>query len=171
MKKPFVVIDASFWINCVYLELNIFLIDYFNLIFTTKVKEKLLFSKKHDFFKKSKDITLFEEYLSLNKNVIKDPTKLSFTNQLSKNSGKLYSISLAKEKKYGVFIDDGFPYDVCGKNNILRMNSVDFIIFLYLKKEIDKNKAINLINSLNFRVKEKYLLKGIDKIKILKKAV
>lgn len=168
MKKPIIVVDASFWINCIYLNLDSYLFEYFTLKFTNKVKLEILFSKKHDFFKKSKDVLLFEKYLSLNKDSIKDPSKIYFTDLLSKKSGELYSISLAKEKNYGILIDDGVPYDVCSKNNVSCMNSIDFIIFLYIKKRINFKDAINLINSLKFRVKEKYILNAIKYIKKIK---
>lgn len=168
MKKPIIVVDASFWINCIYLNLEEHLFEYFTLKFTSKVKLEILFLKNHDFFKKSKDILLFEEYLSLNKDSIKDPFKLYFTNLLSKDSGELYSISLAKQENCGVLIDDGNPYDICGQNNIFHMNSVDFIIFLYIKKKISITKAIDLINFLKFRVKEKYILDAIKYIKKIK---
>jgi len=168
MKKPIVVVDASFWINCVYLNLESYLFNYFILRFTTKVKAEIIFLKHHDFFKKSRDIFLFEEYVSLNKDSIKDPSKLYYINLLSKDSGELYSISLAKEENGGILIDDGPPYNVCDQKNIPRMNSIDFIIFLYIKKEFDINRAINLINSLKFRFKEKYIFNAIEYIKKIK---
>jgi hypothetical protein len=45
------------------------------------------------------------------------------------------------------------------------MNTIDFIVFLYLKKRITYKEGISLIESLKFRVKEKYIAQAINYIK------
>jgi len=169
MKKPCAVIDTSFWVHLVYLDIDNYLIKYFNIYFPNKVKSEILYFKHFDYFYKSTDISVFERLLQANQLTIKDPKQLIDSSELQKDSGEHHLISLAKENSYGVFIDDGIPYDLCSKMNILRMNSVDFIIFLYIKKEITKEKGIELMIKLSHKIKQKYIEEGIKFINNIKR--
>lgn len=167
--KSKVVVDASFWINVVFLELDGFLLDYFDLIFVSKVKSEICEFKKYDYFYLSKDIKIFEQLLSDDIIKIQNPKSIpkKYISELEKDSGELYTLSLAKEKKYGVLIDDGNPYDFCKNENIIRMNTIDFIIFLYIKNELTRNKAIDYIRKLNYKIKDRYIEKAIVYLKNL----
>jgi len=162
MKKP-VVIDASFWINIVYLELYSYVSIYFELIFVSKVKSEICVPRKHDYFYLSEDIKIFNDLLANGNSKIENPKKIlkKYYSELEKDSGELYTIALAKEKNYGVLIDDGNPYDFCKMQQISRMNTIDFIIFLYIKRNLTKTQSIEYIQKLNLKVKEKYIKQAI----------
>ena len=72
MTKPCAVIDTSFWIHVVYLEIDKYLIKYFDIFFPNKVKSEILYFKHFDYFYKSTDIFIFEKLLQDNQLTIKD---------------------------------------------------------------------------------------------------
>jgi len=158
--KPKIVMDASFWINITYLDLEKYLVKYFNICLVTKVEEEILNNSEHKIYD-SKDM---EKYLELKNtevisiiNPLNIPKKL--LDNLQSNSGELYTIAVGIEEKIIICIDDGNPYNFCFKEGLNPINSIDFIYFLYLKKEISSKQSINYINKLHGRIKSSYIEK------------
>ncbi len=162
-SKPSAVIDTSFWIHLVKLDLTDKFIELYDLVFTKKVEEELLAFKKIHLYSPL-DLDIFNQLKLKNKLKIIDPKYISkeINNSISNDSGELFSLSLAQEKNYIVFIDNGIPYDFCKKNKINVMNMIDFCILLYILKKISlddlQNKIIQLDN-LN-TIKYKYMNEG-----------
>jgi predicted nucleic acid-binding protein len=157
------IIDSSFWINITRVDLNKSLIDYFNLYSTNKVKEELFdFYERKGYF--SKDSYIFKLYLETDFIYLKDPKEISLKikQNLSKDSGELYSVALLKEID-GVFLtDDKGAINFCKKNNILVITSVYFIVRLYKDQLISKEKAEFSIMQLKGKISKEYLSSALN---------
>lgn len=159
--KPKIVVDASFWINIVYLSLEKYLTKYFDICVVSKVEEEILNNSEHKIYD-SEDMEIFLE-LKKNKQItIKNPINIPkrLLDNLQNHSGELYTIALGIEDKINIFIDDANSYNFCLKEGIDPINSIDFIYFLYLKKEINSKKSVNYINKLQGRIKASYIEKA-----------
>ncbi len=141
-NKVNAVIDSSFWINLSRVDLTKFLLDYFAIYSTIKVKEELFdFYERKGYF--SKDSYLFKLYLEADFIILKDPKEitLKIKQELSKDSGELYCAALLKEIG-GVFLtDDKGALNFCKNNNLFAITSVYFIVRLYKDNLISKEKA------------------------------
>lgn len=157
-NKVNAVIDSSFWINLSKVNLTKFLLDYFTLYSTTRVKEEIFdFYKKKGYF--SKDSYLFKLYLEADFIILKDPKEitLKIKQELSKDSGELYSVALLKEIG-GVFLtDDKGPFNFCKNNNLFAITSVYFIVRLYKDNIISKEKATSLIMQLKGKISNTHI--------------
>lgn len=160
-SKKLIVIDTCFWINIVHLDLQDFFLKYFKIIVVKKVEEEIL-DKTTKRIYITKDMKI---YLTLKDNglvILKDPKNISksLINNSDLLSGELYSIALALENKILFASDDFWAIDFCNHNNIVCLNSVYFILFLYNKKEISKNLALKKLNLLKNRIKLEFILEG-----------
>jgi predicted nucleic acid-binding protein len=152
------VIDSSFWINLSKVDLNKFLLDYFNLYSTIKVREELFdFYEKNNYF--SKDSYLFKLYLEADLITLKEPKEisLSISKELSKNSGELFSTALLKEINGVILVDDKGALNFCKKNNLFAITSVYFIVRLYKDKYITREKAEFSINQLKGKIQKSHI--------------
>ncbi len=170
-KKIKAVVDSSFWININRIDLVDALYNYFELIFTKKVEDELLINKK--MFYIPKDILKYNELKNQNQISIQNPKKIDcdLWNKLSKTSGEMQSIALAKEINAVVLIDNGAAIEYCKKNKIKLVNSINFIIYNYYLDKISYNKAKQNINTLSPFIKKTYIKKEIillNKIKGVK---
>jgi predicted nucleic acid-binding protein len=165
-KLPILVVDSCFWINIVYLELEEYLLKYFNLFFVFKVTEEILNINGNKLYD-SKDMDILKKLIDNKKVILKNPKEIpeKINNCIENDSGELYSVALALEKKGIVATDDGAVINYCIENNIFIMTSVRFSLFLYAKKEINKNKTIILLKKMNRRIKHKYIEEGINYLK------
>jgi predicted nucleic acid-binding protein len=118
-----------------------------------KEAEKMYDSIDMEIYSKLKDRRLI---------TIKNPQNFSkkLIDNLQSNSGELYSIALAIEQNMLICLDDGNPYNFCLQENLSPINSVDFIQFLYLKKEINSQQAIEYVSKLQGKMKPKYIENG-----------
>jgi predicted nucleic acid-binding protein len=170
-KKVKAVVDSSFWININRVDLVNILNDYFELIFTKKVEEELLITKK--MFYIPKDIIKYNELKNKKLITIQNPKQIDrdLWNRLSKDSGEMQCIALAKEINAVVLIDNGAAIEYCKKNKIMLINSINFIIYYYYLDKITFDQAIQKINVLSPFIKKKYVEKEIillNKIKGVK---
>ncbi len=156
-----IVVDASFWINVVYLGLEEYLEKYFNIFFVSKVEAEILNNSSHKLYD-SIDMDKYSSWKQKGIITVKDPQKIpkKLLDNLESNSGELFTIALAIEEEQAIFIDDGKPYNFCVKEKLFVVNCVDFIYFLYLKKEINSKEYIFLINKLSGRIKKEYIEKA-----------
>src|SRR5574343_998374 len=98
--KPKAIIDTSFWIHLVKLNLVEQFIQLWNIVVTRKVEEEL-----QDFVRiklyTPLDLEIYNDLKSKGTIQIKDPKSIpkDIDNQITSNSGELYSIALAKEDK------------------------------------------------------------------------
>jgi len=160
--KPKAIIDASFWIHLIKLELEEIFLQYYEIITTTRIEEEILYCNNFKYFiYKPKDIKLYENFKKENKIQIKNPKTISkeLESQISKNSGELQAIALAKENNYIVFIDNGRPNEYCIKNNILSATIIDFLIFLNNNKILTKKEILYKINLIKNSLPKNYLKK------------
>lgn len=147
--KPKAIIDTSFWIHLVKLNLVEQFIQLWNIVVTRKVEEEL-----QDFVRiklyTPLDLEIYNDLKSKGTIQIKDPKSIpkDIDNQITSNSGELFSIALAKEDKIIVFIDNGITYDFCKRNNIFAANNIDFCLKLVEDNKLTKEEALNKLNIL-----------------------
>jgi hypothetical protein len=163
--KAKAIVDTSFWIHLVKINLEDKFLELYDIIVPTKVEEEILFCNTFKFMiYKPKDIKVYEKLKSLNKieniNPCVIPKELS--SQISKNSGELYAISLSKEKDVIVFIDNGRPYDFCIKNKIKTGTIIDFLVYLKEENQLNLSEIKEKIKILENSISKK-LLKDIKK--------
>lgn len=96
------------------------------------------------------DLEIYNDLKSKGTIQIKDPKSIpkDIYNQITSNSGELYSIALAKEDKIIVFIDNGIPYEFCKQNQILAANIVDYLVRQYEQKQFTKEQTLEKLNIL-----------------------
>lgn len=161
--KPKAIIDTSFWIHLVKLNLVEQFIQLWNIVVTRKVEEEL-----QDFVRiklyTPLDLEIYNDLKSKGTIQIKDPKSIpkDIDNQITSNSGELYSIALAKEDKIIVFIDNGIPYEFCKQNQILAANIVDYLMRQYEQKKFTKEQTLEklmILESLK-SMKLKYIEKA-----------
>jgi predicted nucleic acid-binding protein len=151
--KQKAILDTSFWIHLNKMELQNIFIKYYDIVIPKKVEDEIIYCNSFKFMiYKPKDFYTYEEFKKNNQISIINPKKISseLSTQISKNSGELFAIALAKEKNWIVFIDNGRPNKYCLNNNIKTATIVDFIIFLKIEKKITKTeikKKINIIKT------------------------
>lgn len=167
MKDRFnCILDSSFWINICKIGLSEYLFKYFNLFSSKKVFDELsIHSKSYIYL--PQDYLLFQKYVKEDLIIIKKNYILKDVNlSLSKDSGEVYTISLAKKNKYIVLMDDNGPLKYCIKNKIEFLTSIHFLIFLYKKNELSKTEVLDKILKLKNSINENYIivaLKYLDK--------
>lgn len=156
-----IVIDSSFWINITFLRLEEYLIKYFKIYFVSKVESEILNENKFKIYD-SLDMEIYRSFKERNLFFVKDPQNVPkrLLDSLESNSGELYTVSLALEENATVFIDDGRPYNFCLKEKLFPVNSIDFVYFLYLKKDLNKSDSILIIDRLKGRIKSEYIEKS-----------
>jgi hypothetical protein len=161
--KPKAVVDTSFWIHLVKLNLVESFTQLWNIVVTRKVEEEL-----HAFVRiklyTPLDLEIYNELKSNGTIQVKDPKSVpgNINSQITNNSGELFSIALAKEDKIIVFIDNGIPYDFCKRNQILAANIVDYLMRQYEQKKFTKEQTLEklmILESLK-SMKLKYIEKA-----------
>ncbi|MDD3244550.1 MAG: hypothetical protein PHU47_00165 [Candidatus ainarchaeum sp.] len=147
--KPKAVIDTSFWIHLVKLNLVEEFIELWNIVITRKVEEELQAFVRIKLYTPL-DLEIYTDLKSKEIIKIKDPKAIpkEINSQITSDSGELYSIALAKEEKIIVFIDNGIPYDFCKINNILVANNIDFSLKLVEDNKLTKEEVLNKLNIL-----------------------
>jgi hypothetical protein len=156
--KPKAVVDTSFWIHLVKLNLFEEFTQLWDIVFTRKVEEELLAFVRIKLYTPL-DLEIYNELKSKGTIQVKDPKSIpkDIDSQITASSGELYSIALAKEDKIIVFIDNGIPYDFCKRNNIDVMNIPDLCLFLVdrniLSLDIANQKLIQLENLKSMKLK------------------
>lgn len=147
--KPKAVIDTSFWIHLVKLNLVEQFIQLWDILVTKKVEEELQAFVNIKLYIPL-DLEIYNDLKSKGIIQIKNPKNIpkNIDNQITKNSGELFSIALAKENKIIVFIDNGIPYDFCKKNKILVANNVDFCLKLLLDNKLTREEALSKLEIL-----------------------
>lgn len=147
--KPKAVVDTSFWIHLVKLNLVEEFIELWNIVITRKVEEELQAFVRIKLYTPL-DLEIYTDLKSKEIIKIKDPKAIpkDIDSQITSDSGELYSIALAKEEKIIVFIDNGIPYDFCKRNNILAANNIDFSLKLVEDNKLTKEEALNKLDIL-----------------------
>ena len=159
------VIDSSFWININKVNLARYLLDYFALYSTKKVREELLDHPKKD-LNIPKDAELFKSLIDAGLISIAVPILIpkDIRQLLSEDSGEVYVLSLAKERNMSVLLDDNGPLQYCEKNKIRLFTSIHFIYLLYRDNIISKQDAIDKIMQLKKSINERFALWGLKLI-------
>jgi predicted nucleic acid-binding protein len=158
--KPKAILDTSFWIHLVKLDLENKFMNLFEIIMPKKVEDEILYSNSFKFMiYKPQDIRVYENLKSHNKITILNPKEIDkkISSQISKNSGELYAIALAKEKNWVVFIDNGRPQKYCFENNIQTGTIIDFLIHLKNENIIGSKEIEKKIELIKNSLSKKYL--------------
>jgi hypothetical protein len=159
MKKK-AIIDTSFWIHLVKINLEKNFLELYDVILPKKVEEEILFCNSFKLMiYKPKDIKIYEKLKYENKIKVVDPKIIpkELSSQISKNSGELFAISLAKENDVIVFIDNGRPHTFCKKNKIKTGTIIDFLIYLKEEKKINISDIKEKINIIKESLSKKHL--------------
>jgi hypothetical protein len=162
--KPKAVIDTSFWIHLVKLNLVDSFIQLWDIVVTRKVEEELLAFTKIKLYTPL-DLEIYNELKSKGTIQVKNPKSIpkDIDAQITSNSGELFSIALAREEKIIVFIDNGIPYEFCKRNNILVANIIDYLMHQYEQKKFTKEQILGKLDILESLKSMK--LKYIEKVK------
>ncbi|MFA5745483.1 MAG: hypothetical protein WCX82_03260 [archaeon] len=158
--KPKAILDTSFWIHLVKLDLENHFLNLFDPIVPQKVEDEILYCNTFKFMiYKPQDIRIYEKLKNENKIEIINPREISkqLLSHISKNSGELFAIALAKEKSWIVFIDNGRPHNYCIENNIQTGTIGDFLIYLKEEKILTIKEIKNKINLIKDSLSERYL--------------
>jgi hypothetical protein len=158
--KPKAIIDTSFWIHLVKTNLEDHFMRRFVIIAPQRVEEEILYCNTFKFMVyKPQDIRVYEKLKSENKIIILNPKKIKkeLASQISKNSGELYAIALAKENRWIVFIDNGRPHKFCIENDIQTGTIIDFIIYLKMENQLTTKEIKQKIELIKDSLSEKYL--------------
>jgi hypothetical protein len=158
--KPKAIIDTSFWIHLVKTKLDGHFVRLFDIIAPQRVEEEILYCNTFKFMVyKPQDIKIYEKLKSENKIEILNPKKIEkeLISQISKNSGELYAIALAKENQWIVFIDNGRPHKYCIENNISTGTIIDFMIYLEMKNQLTTKEIKQKIELIKDSLSERYL--------------
>jgi hypothetical protein len=162
--KPKAIIDTSFWIHLVKLNLVDSFIQLWDIVVTRKVEEELLAFTKIKLYTPL-DLEIYNELKSKGTIQVKNPKSIpkDIDAQITSNSGELFSIALAREEKIIVFIDNGIPYEFCKRNNILVANIIDYLMHQYEQKKFTKEQILGKLDILESLKSMK--LKYIEKVK------
>jgi len=158
--KPKAILDTSFWIHLVKMGLESQFITLFEIIIPQKVEDEILYCNTFKFMiYKPQDIRVYERLKQERKITIINPKDISkqLTNQISKNSGELFAIALAKERNWIVFIDNGRPQKYCIENNIQTSTIIDFLIYLKEEKLLNIKEIEQKVNLIKDSLSNKYL--------------
>jgi len=164
-KKSLAVLDTSFYIHLVKIDLIDIFLNFYKIIVCSKVKEEITYFIHRDLYL-PKDIELFLKFEKSDIIRIENPTKIpkSLISEISNDSGEMYAIALAQEKNSIVFIDNGRPYKYCLKNKILCSNIVEFLLYLYTNRIITKREILNKIKIIENTLPKEYLLEIYSKM-------
>jgi predicted nucleic acid-binding protein len=164
-EKPFAILDSSFYIHLVKINLIMIFLDFYKIMVCSKVKDEITYFLYKDLYV-PKDIELFLKLEALKIITIENPKIIpsGLINEVSKNSGESYSIALAQEKNVIVFIDNGRPYNYCLKNKILCSNIIEFLLYLYKIKIITKKEILQKIKIIENSLPKEYLLEIYSKM-------
>jgi len=156
-KKSLAILDTSFYIHLVKIDLIDIFLNFYKIIVCSKVKEEITYFTHIELFLKLKksDIIRIENPIKISKSLI---------SEISSDSGEMYAIALAQEKNSIVFIDNGRPYKYCLKNKILCSNIVEFLLYLYKNKVITKREILNKIKIIENTLPKEYLLETYSKM-------
>ncbi len=159
------VIDSSFWININKIDLAKYLLDYFELYSTEKVREELLDHPKRELYT-PKDADLFKSFIDAGLITLINPLEIpkDIKQQLSEDSGEIYILTIAKERNMGVLLDDNGPLQYCEKNKIRLFTSIHFVYILYRKNIISKQDARDKIIQLKKSINSRFTLWGLKVI-------
>ncbi len=162
--KPKAIIDTSFWIHLVKLNLVDSFIQLWDIVVTRKVEEELLAFTRIKLYTPL-DLEIYNELKSKGTIQVKNPKSIpkDIDTQITNNSGELFSIALAREDQIIVFIDNGIPYEFCKRNNILAANIVDYLMRQYEQKKFTKEQILGKLDILESLKSMK--LKYIEKAK------
>jgi len=158
--KAKAILDTSFWIHLVKINLENRFLELYDIIVPTKVEEEILFCNTFKFMiYKPQDVRVYERLKQENKITIINPKDISkqLTNQISKNSGELFAIALATERNWIVFIDNGRPQKYCVENNILTSTICDLLIYLKEEKILTIKEIEQKIELIKDSLSDKYL--------------
>ena len=169
-EKVKAVIDSSFWININKVNLARYLLDYFSLYSTDKVREELLDHKKKELYT-SKDAELFQSLMDAELIISKNPQEISlkFKQNLSNDSGEIYTIALAKEISAVVLADDKSAINFCRNQKILVITSPYFLVWLCESGKISPEICYLKIIQLKEKVNKTHInsaLADLEKVKI-----
>jgi predicted nucleic acid-binding protein len=160
-EKAISIVDASFWIHLVKTDLLPLFLDYYKTIFIPlKVEQEITWYESFKFIVYTpEDIKQYNKLKQSGVIVIKNPkiVKKQLSSQVSKDSGELYCIALSQETNTIVFIDNGRPYSYCKENNILVANIVEFMLFLYNEKKLNKKEVLFKISLIKDSIPIGYL--------------
>jgi len=160
------IVDASFWIHLIKTDLLHIFQEYYNrIIVPLKVEEEITFSESFKFMVYiPEDIKHYNKLKQEGIIIVQNPKTITkqLSSQVSKDSGELYCIALSQEIGLIVFIDNGRPYNYCKENNILVANIIEFLLFLYIEKRLNKKEVYSKINVIKSSISNSYL-KGIEK--------
>jgi predicted nucleic acid-binding protein len=158
--KAKAILDTSFWIHLNKTKIwNVFL-EYYDVVVPKQVEKEITYCNTFkSLIYKPQDIEIYEKLRKNKKIIIINPKKISkkLSCQISKNSGELFAIALAKEKDWIVFIDNGRPNKYCIENNIKTATIIDFLIFLKNEKRITKKEIKEKINKIKTSIPKKML--------------
>lgn len=166
-SKPKLIIDSCFWINVVYLNLEKYLLEFFELYFVSKVEDEIV-NKQNIILYEANDIKLFNK-LKENKLInIVNPKNISkvLLDNLQSSSGELYSIAYSIENNILLATDNNGLIVFCRNNKLKYITTIDFLIFLKSKIKLDINHYFNLMSG---RIKQKYIEEGKKYIKNVNK--
>ncbi len=157
-NKPKIVIDASFWINVVYLDIESYLLKYFDIYFVQKVESEILNESEHKIYN-TRDMDVYSKLKDIRLIKIREPKNIpkKLLDNLQYDSGELYCIALGIEDNMIVATDDKGPISFCKINNIPFMTSIDYILYLYNTKELTKKRCLILFNMLNKNISKKFI--------------
>jgi len=158
-QKIKAVIDSSFWTNINKVNLARYLLDYFELYSTEKVREELLDHPKKELYT-PKDADLFKTYIDAGLITLINPLEIpkDIMHQVSVDSGEMYVLTIAKERNMGVLLDDNGPLQYCEKNKIILFTSIHFIYILYKENIISKQDALDKIIQLKKSINSRFAL-------------
>jgi len=157
-NKPKLVIDASFWINVVFLGLEYNLINYFEIYFVSKVEKEILNENILRLYE-SLDVVTYLKFKKNNFIRLKNPISVSkkLIDNLQNNSGELFSLALSIELDSIFATDDKGSIIFCNKNNLKFISIVDYILLLFYFKELNKLEVNNFFKLLSGRIKQEYI--------------
>jgi len=169
IKKSVAIVDSSFYIHLVKINLIDTFLDLYDLVVCTKVKDEITYFEYKSLYTPF-DIEVFNKLLNEKKIIIKDPKNITkqLESEVSSNSGELYSIALAQELNYIVFIDNGRPFEYCKNQNIMCANIIEFLLYLYSVKLLPKKEIIKKLKIISKSIPKKYLLECLNILNVKK---
>ena len=165
-SKTKLVVDSCFWINVVYLNLEKYLLEFFELYFVSKVEDEIL-NKQNIILYETNDMKLFNQLKQKKLINIVDAKNIPkvLLDNLQSGSGELYSVAYSIENNILLATDNNGPIAFCKIKKIPIMTSVDFIIYLYKSKKLNKKQCFELFDKLNKNIKNEIIKIGMNYFK------
>lgn len=162
INKKIAIVDSSFWININRVGLVDYLLERFELIFTSKVEDELLVNFK--LFYTPRDIIVYNKLKDMDLIKIRNPKNVSdnLYNSLCKTSGEVQTIALAIELNGAVLVDNSAAIEYCIKNKIQVINTINFILYSYDQDKLTYEQSLEKINILKPFIRDKYIYQNLD---------